>query len=418
MTNVVVFPASLFVQVLCLLAEAEARPVYCAVGHCRRAERRQLLVRGVSQEIPRYGPYLVVRTVRERVDVTRWLSLLPDGAIGAMALWPESGDYWGVVNGDNGDLLPLDKILLAGPRMDVFGMSALDSESGTEAQEIPPAVAQQFSRTVRALGMETWEKLTSLTFAVIGCGRAGSLAAHTLVKSGVCNLILLDPDSVEAHNIPEMDGVTLSDIGRAKVEVLGAFLKACGHGDSLPLAIVACVGALPAAWKKVLAADVFVCCVDSDAARLSCGIMASLYHKLLLDIGSGIPITPAAQPSPVVRMGSDMRLIVPGSGCLLCLGGVSDYAAASKELAGLAAPRQEDWWLTRRGSLRTLNSVAVHLGLQLLLDLLAGHLSQSTWLQVEYGEEGQVTVRHHQTQAHPDTCALCGKAGLGDVGLA
>ena len=51
-----------------------------------------------------------------------------------------------------------------------------------------------------------------------------------------------------------------------------------------------------------------ISCVDHDEARLATGIIAALYAKPLLDIGTGVFGSGEGR-----QMGADIRLILPGT---------------------------------------------------------------------------------------------------------
>jgi molybdopterin/thiamine biosynthesis adenylyltransferase len=288
-------------------------------------------------------------------------------------------------------------------------------------------------------GEEIWQRLVGLRIAVIGCGRTGSLVAVNLARLGVRRLTLIDPDSVEPHNLGEMDAVTDADLGRPKVEAIADHLRSLvPQGPTSLLPIVAPI-AEPAALAATKACDVLFCCADNDAARLATAILATLYHKVLLDIGTGIHFTMTDDPirNPQRRpelaegseirnreMGADVRLILPGDGCLLCRGNLTDYARAVDDLCNHRPPaslqrEHRDWRRQRAGSLRTLNQLAAALGVQMLQDLVAEHLRTSTWAHAGFDAVGRLTVEYPSMQppAGSDGCALCTKAGLGDGGL-
>ena len=84
--------------------------------------------------------------------------------------------------------------------------------------------------------------------------------------------------------------------------------------------------------QGVKLSDLIICCADNDSARLAAGLLASLYLRPLLDIGSGI-----VREGGGLRMGGDIRLVLPGEGrCLWCFGGV---AAPHEALRGLQGNR-------------------------------------------------------------------------------
>jgi len=317
----------------------------------------------------------------------------------------------------------LHRILLVGAGMQELKSPDHSGEmrQGRKDSPIPMRKAyRRFSRTIGALGARNWQRLTSLPIAVIGCGRTGSIASVTLSRLGVRSLKLIDADIIETHNLAEMDGVNDYDVGRLKVEALSDFLKAYCTPVGIPLNITTIPETITTAYHAALAADVLFCCVDNDAARLACGILATLFHKMLIDIGTGI----FNESNGNRMMGADVRLILPADGCLRCFGNVANYDEGIKNLIACNlshenSREQEQWWLRRSGSLRTLNMMAVSVGTQLLCDLIAERVRNSNWVQLEYDDSGALTIKnvdHHPAQA-TQCCPLCAKAGMGDEGL-
>jgi len=65
---------------------------------------------------------------------------------------------------------------------------------------------------------EEKEKIVSVKIAVIGVGGTGGIASEQLVRGGVKNLTLVDPDVFEMTNINRQHFCTISTIGQKKVE--------------------------------------------------------------------------------------------------------------------------------------------------------------------------------------------------------
>jgi hypothetical protein len=120
-------------------------------------------------------------------------------------------------------------------------------------------------------------------------------------------------------------------------------------------------------------------------------------------------------------MGLDVRLLLPADRCLLCLGGVRHPTLAHSVLQSAAAERafllRRDWQRERAGSLFSLNQTAVGLALRLLEDLVAGRITESTWLHLDYGEDGVPSLQRVSTERNA-ACPLCAAAGRGEEGLA
>lgn len=62
---------------------------------------------------------------------------------------------------------------------------------------------------------------------LVGCGGIGSSLAMTLAKLGIKNLVLIDDDIVEPHNIPNQ-AYYPDDIGKPKVEALAKHVSTLG----------------------------------------------------------------------------------------------------------------------------------------------------------------------------------------------
>jgi len=290
-------------------------------------------------------------------------------------------------------------------------LDVLDASTSFTATDIWP-------RTIGALGgAAAWQRLVSLRVAVIGVGRTGSLVATTPARLGCRHLNLIDPDRLEPHNLGEMDSVHWADVGRYKVEAIVEILHTYASGvyTTLPVPVTA-----DSARAACTQADVLICCVDNNAARLATARLATRYHKVLLDVGTGIAFPAHAEHAPIHddrTMGADVRLVLPGDGCLLCWGSLTNVDQAVDDLLH---PRplatQPAWHRQRAGSLRTLNQRAAALGIQMLQDLVVERVQTSLWAHLTVDPHGWVQVQYPSPPrpAGATPCRLCARAGLGD----
>lgn len=423
----IVIPRIWLSRLLSRLAERPDRALFCQTGFHFDNERISYLIRSPE---PAYsvenmvGRCFCLSTVARPValsDVIKSLDGMPcDMGYLILGMGMATGLVWGFWREKSGDIAPIEEIILVGHQMPVI---PIQPEGVAKAADIAPDILHRWSRTIGALGISTWKRLHELTICVIGCGRSGSVAAVTLARMGVSRLILIDPDKLEAHNLPEMDGVGENDIGKFKVDAVASFLQSHCASPLLPINTTPLPQTIVAAYREALHADILLCCVDNSTARLACGILATLYHKVLVDISTGILPAPhmsgsvAGDSHESRQSGADVRLLVPGYECLCCLGGITDYHRAVQELAHISSPDQEFWWVERAGSLRTLNMIAVHLGLQMLCDFLDGRIQQSRWIQLEYDGHGRIDFHTTEAQESQSSCNLCIKAGMGDDGL-
>lgn len=136
-----------------------------------------------------------------------------------------------------------------------------------------------------------------------------------------------------------------------------------------------------------------------------------LHHKVLIDVGSGVHFTSAGR-----ELGADVRVVLPGDGCLLCLGGLARFQDAVVQASfGAVRPREGvDFRTERAGSMRSLALVAAGTALRLLEDLVVERIERSTWVRLDWNDAGLLTSK--TAEASPDpACQLCRWAGLGHL---
>ncbi len=248
----------------------------------------------------------------------------------------------------------------------------------------------RFARSRGALGEAAFARLRSLRFAVVGCGRIGSLVAEQIASYRGAGLVLIDPDRLEPHNLGEMAGRLDDALGRPKASALAEGL-AWDAARSTITAIPAPVQALHSLFA-VKEADVVITCPDQQAARLAVSWLAALYLKPVLDLGRGIVRAEGGR-----GMGLDVRLLLPGC-CLNCVGGNAGHPPE------------------RLGSLRSLNTWAVGLAFTLLEQFVAGHVPAGAWLQGDVTASGVSQLGQASLRPRP-FCTICRNLGRGDAGL-
>lgn len=79
---------------------------------------------------------------------------------------------------------------------------------------------ERFSRTAALVGEEAVRVLQSKHVAVFGVGGVGSHTAEALIRAGIGNLTLVDPDLIEISNFNRQLHALTSTLGRPKVDVM------------------------------------------------------------------------------------------------------------------------------------------------------------------------------------------------------
>ena len=192
-----------------------------------------------------------------------------------------------------------------------------------------PVFRDMFRRTLAMWGPENHARLARLRVGIIGLGSVGSLVAETLARMGCEDLVLVDFDLVETHNLDRLVTASEEDIGRLKVDVAEDRVRLVGTADAIKVRAVPHSVAEEDGYKAALDCDVLFSCVDRPRARHILNHIA--YGHLIPVIDGGI----VARFRGGAFRGADWQVqtVGPGRTCLQCLG-TYDAADVSTEAAG------------------------------------------------------------------------------------
>jgi molybdopterin-synthase adenylyltransferase len=192
------------------------------------------------------------------------------------------------------------------------------------ATAIPPTL----NRTVSVWGEDCQRSLAALRIGIIGLGSVGSMVAEALARTGIRQLILIDFDSVKAHNLDRTLHATSRDVraARSKVELLArALRRSATHPDfrAIPLELSVTE---PAGWAAALDCDVLFSCVDRPWPRHALNLAA--YAHLVPVIDGGIRAR-ASKRGRMLSADWKTQTCAPGRRCMQCSG---QYAASDVTL--------------------------------------------------------------------------------------
>lgn len=133
------------------------------------------------------------------------------------------GEMFGRVIGPSGEMVPLDRLLVAGSDIHVFDRDRTDHT--TEAD----------CRNIQAFGSGTIRTLKSLRVGIAGCSGLGGWLVEMLARLGIGEFVLVDPDVVKRKNLNRILNATDDDARKEtpKVEVMERAIKAMGFGSKV-----------------------------------------------------------------------------------------------------------------------------------------------------------------------------------------
>ena len=177
-----------------------------------------------------------------------------------------------------------------------------------------------YARQAAAFGMPFVQTLQSLRVAVIGVGGTGSPTATLLARSGIGELVLIDPDNLEESNLNRVRGAARRDVGKNKAAILERFIS------SMDLHIKVTALSLhvdsPPAIDALASCDVVFGCTDDQIGREILNTAAYAYAQSYIDVGLGGQLAQDANGRPFLRYHHGrVSTILPEAGeCLFCQG--------------------------------------------------------------------------------------------------
>src|SRR2546426_10684341 len=245
-----------------------------------------------------------------------------------------TGRFWS----KEGKCHTLDLVRIVGEEVQVLDLTA---ESGGRKTDAP---SPEHSRQALLFGERGQRAIKSARVFIVGVGGTGSVVFEMLLRLGVEEITIVDPDKVEASNLSRILGSVGGDIGRPKVEVLAE--RAGGVNPRAGVRSV--IGSITdqTTASELRDADFIFCCTDNHWSRAVLNQMSYQYLVPVIDMGVQLVVesgklTHAA--GKVVRLG-------PGFPCLWCYGDITAERVMEENL-----PPAERTKLAREGYVRGLD---------------------------------------------------------------
>lgn len=198
-------------------------------------------------------------------------------ALGAASIWADDGEphgslamlpdgrLFGRLREQNGAFIGLDRIAVVGHDLRFFDAH-------------PPAMGQ-------LLGAGTSALMGTLSVGVVGCSGTGSIVIEQLLRLGVMELVVVDPDHLEHRNLNRILNSTRRDADDRlpKTELVSRTAAALGGGSKVRGFSTRIQD--PTAIAALAQCDVVFGCVDSAEGRQTLNRLAAFYLLPYIDLG-------------------------------------------------------------------------------------------------------------------------------------
>jgi len=254
-------------------------------------------------------------------------------------------------------------------------------------------------------GLDVKENLQNKKAVMIGVGSVGSTAAAQLVKAGIGEIVMVDPDQLEIHNIVR-HLCDLTDLGRNKTDAVSDKLKRINPDIKCISFELDFVNDFKKIQKEVTNADILVVSTDTPDSRHFAN-MISIDHK--------IP-TVYISLHERAQTGSIYRVVPYVTGCRHCLGdgqwnaefvpGTTEYSEVTNERDIIFQPGLDtDISLVTQLGVKMVISSLLHPKLTIIPDLGANYIHWNGYP----GAKGSMVRLIPEGIPINDDCDICGE---------
>lgn len=180
----------------------------------------------------------------------------------------------------------------------------------------PPPRRRILARTFDTWGRDAQALISRLRVGIVGLGSVGCIVAEAMARIGVADVLLVDPDRIEEHNLDRLLYGTVREIGKLKVRLVARMMRK--HATAAAINIEA----LPAsihetnAYQAALDCDVIFSCVDRPVARDVLNYIA--YAHLVPVVDGGVAVESDREKDTLFAAHWRTHLATPCHRCLRC----------------------------------------------------------------------------------------------------
>lgn len=315
-------------------------------------------------------------------------------------------------NSITGEIEPIHSI-------SVIGESGIDNIKPTSSRcfHRDTEVEDIHNRQVLAFGEVGQKLLQRIKVAIAGCGGIGSLIFVLLVRLGVRNFVLIDPDIVEVSNLNRLAGSRMIDVenGIHKVEMLSNY--GLQINQNLKVELIANSVSSSEAQLALKSCDYIVGGFDAESPRDFLNSFSIQHLIPFIDTGTGIQ---SGEGQTIEHAGGQVRTVIPGYGCLRCINGIDMDVAQMEQL-----PEEKRRFAVQRGyiagedehapAVASLNGVIANLATTELMGYLTGCKPLSRYVFYDFLKAVTLPVDFSK---NPDcfSCSEDSLLGSGDSG--
>lgn len=253
-------------------------------------------------------------------------------------------------------------------------------------------------RTVQSWGEAKQRCVEAVRIGIVGLGSVGSVVAEGLARIGVRDVVLIDHDTVENHNLDRLLNAGPRDVGRLKTDIAERAVREGSSARAVRIKNLAIPLQTREAYAQAKDCDILVSCVDGPVARDVLNRIA--YRDGIPVVDGGVEIRTRHDTGNMYAARWKVHLVNPYNECLRCK---QQYTSSDviMELDGSWNSPSYIRANTERTEGQNVFNVSLSVGSEILNMITRMLVADSWWPDQQGIERNLVTGR---TKTHQESC--------------
>ena len=274
----------------------------------------------------------------------------------------------------------------------------------------------QLQRTIDTWGLAMQEKMARLKIGIVGVGSVGAVVVESLARMGMENLLLIDGDKVQPHNLDRLLHARDENVHSYKAKIAAEQARHAATAENFQVASICGNLQNESCYRAALSCDLLFSCVDRPLPKDLLNHIA--YAHCIPVVFGGIFIDNKTN-GRLAQANWSTSVIGPGYQCLRCDGQYTTSDVVQERDGTLDDPE----YLKTAGDVETtprnqnVFPLSAHLGSAMVLEMVRFLITEDWW-PAKSGKTTYSFVSGDQERSRSGcnlNCAVHQRTGRGDT---
>ena len=270
-------------------------------------------------------------------------------------------------------------------------------------------------RTFHTWGRNSQGMIARMKVGIVGLGSVGCIVAEAVARIGVREVTLIDPDTIEEHNLDRLIYARHQDVGSLKVDVAARSMREHSTASSIDITQLPLSVHTAAAYQAALDCDIIFSCVDRPVARDVLNYVAQAHLVPVVD--GGVAVEFDQRMDMLFSAHWRAHIITPYHQCLRCNGQYNSGMVTTELDGSLDNPSYvTNIPIEERGANQNVLPFSLSLASMEVNLMLRYLLARDWWPLVSQQEYQFITaaINNNTRQCHPN-CSFRQRRAQGDA---